>query len=206
MGKYELTLTKDYVKDWMVADAVRELLQNAIDQEAQDSSNKMFFEYVVDEQLLRIGNKNSVLEARSLLLGATTKASDDKTIGQFGEGYKIATLVLTRLEKQVIFYNYGKNEIWKPRFVKSRRFGDEILTFFTEKFIWSKTPDNNLTIEISGITKEEYEVIKQNTLQLRDEYPEHMKTIYGNIFATADGKAVEELAGKIFVNGLYVRT
>lgn len=198
MKKFELSVTKGYVSSWDQYDAVREILQNAIDQEATVEDNQMFVTHEGD--VLRIGNKNSVLPIESLLLGATSKEESDETIGKFGEGYKIATLVLTRLGKEVVVYNYGAREVWKPRFVKSRRYKQEVLTFFVDtEFIWKKVPDNNLVFEIHGITKEEYEVIKSNTLQLQS-YVNDKSTSKGDVLTS------KEHASKIFVNGLYVAT
>ena len=197
MSKIELTLVPTYVPNWTCVDAIRELFQNALDQEAQNPENKASWEYHDDKHELVIRNAKSKLEAASLLLGQTSKAGDKSTIGQFGEGYKIATLVLLREGKNVVFYNYGNKEIWRPRFVKSRRFGTFILTFFTEKKpVWERVPSADLEIVIEGITPEEYyEEIVPSNLHLRNDYKVLEETEYGSII---------DLPGKVFVNGLYV--
>lgn len=198
MSKYELSLARDYVPGWTVVDAVRELFQNAIDQETVVEDNEMSFMYHEDSKKLFISNKKSVLEIKTLLLGASTKTGDNRTIGQFGEGYKIATLVLTRLGKSVVIYNYGAKEVWRPRFVNSRRYGAEVLTFFVDKkFAWQSVPDDNLTIVVEGITKEEYAQILESNLHIS---PPH------NFFKGSKGRILLEPkhAGKVFVNGLFV--
>ncbi|MFR7443117.1 MAG: hypothetical protein ACLUUO_05980 [Sellimonas intestinalis] len=43
MECYELSLTPNYVKDWEFLDAVRELIQNGIDQETKYSEKELFF-------------------------------------------------------------------------------------------------------------------------------------------------------------------
>jgi hypothetical protein len=202
MRKYELTLSPDYVPGWSAIDAVRELFQNALDQEVMQEDNKMFFGYRLrndNVHILYVGNKSSVLEAKTLLMGSSTKRTNKDTIGKFGEGYKVATLVLLRLGFKVTFYNYGAKEVWQPRFVKSRRYGGEnILTFFiNDKWPWEKVPDNNLTIEIEGITPELYKEIVETNLHLQD-VGETIETSYGRILLE------ERYKGKVFVNGLWV--
>lgn len=197
MSKIELTIAPNYVPTWTIVDAIRELFQNALDQEKQHPDNKASWAYNAANDTLTISNATSKLTAGSLLLGHTTKDGDKDTIGQFGEGYKIATLVLLRNNKQVTFYNYGAREIWRPRFVKSRRFGTDILTFFIEKpKIWESVPSADLIIEINGITTQEYlEQIVPSNLHLRYDYETLYETQYGNVI---------NLPGKVFVNGLFV--
>lgn len=199
MQKFELSLATGYVASWTIVEAVREFFQNALDQEAQEPDNKMFCTYDVVEEKLSIGNKSSVLTANTLLLGTTTKKDSDCTIGQFGEGYKVATLVALREGKEVVFYNYGKREIWKPRIVKSRKYQADVLTFFVDTYVWKKVPNDNLTIEISGVTPREYVQIIATNLHLWTDIS-RLCTSYGNILLG------EEHKGKVFVNGLYVTT
>lgn len=194
MKKLELSLASDYVPGWTIVDAIRELFQNALDQEVQQPENTASWEY--SDGTLRICNKQSSLTTKSLLLGSTTKANDKGTIGQFGEGYKVATLVLLRNAKSVVFYNYAEREVWRPRFVKSRRFGADVLTFFIDKeFPWTSVPNNDLTIEIGGITDGEWQQIVASNLRLRDDVEVLATTEFGDIL---------DIPGKVFVNGLFV--
>lgn len=198
MRKIELSLARDYVPSWTITDGIRELFQNALDQEIECVDNKASWEY--SDGTLKISNKKSSLAAKTLLLGASSKSGDGKTVGQFGEGYKIATLVLLREGKQVTIYNYGMREVWRPRFVKSRRFDTEILTFFIDKeFPWKQVPDNDLTIEVSGITEEEWkEQIIPSNLHLQDSVVIEETTQYGDVLKA------DTHAGMVYVNGLYV--
>ena len=97
MRKYELSISADYVPEWGVVEATREFFQNSIDEQTRDGSNKMFFNYDSETQVMRIGNKHSDLDIKTLLFGVTTKAKDSEMIGNHGEGYKIATVVFLRL-------------------------------------------------------------------------------------------------------------
>lgn len=108
---YELTLTPNYVSDWTFNDALRELIQNGTDQEVLDKENKFQIIYNEKEKTLRLVNQKSVLKINTLLLGRSSKANNEDTVGQFGEGYKIAALVLNRLGKTFTIYNNEKGEI-----------------------------------------------------------------------------------------------
>jgi len=198
--KYELSLSSDYVPNWTLVDAVREFFQNALDQQTTQEDNEMFFHYD-GVHMLQIGNKSSVLSAKTLLLGTSTKRNETNTIGQFGEGYKVATLVALRAGKQIIFYNYGKKETWKPRMVKSRKYeGAEVLTFVVDKVFWKRPPNNNLIIIIDDITPEEWEEIVESNL--------HCQNIedMGEIIQTPKGRILldDKYKGRMYVNGLFV--
>lgn len=197
--KFELSLAKNYVADWGVYDALRELIQNAIDQEATIPDNEKSIVY--KDETLYISNKSSVLERQSLLLGQTSKQDDNKTIGQFGEGYKIAFLVLTRLEKPVTVYNYGAKETWTVKFSKLKKYNYEKVLVVTvdDAHPWTKVPDNNLTVKIENITPDEYKGLITRTLFLQDDVDSE-ETPYGDILFSNKHK------GQFFINGLYVTT
>jgi len=199
MRKYELSISADYVPEWGITEAVREFFQNAIDEEVKDAGNKMFFRYDKETQVMQIGNKHSELEISTLLFGSTTKRENQEMIGNHGEGYKIATVVLLRLGKKVVFRNYCRKELWRPRLVKSRRYGGVLVpTFFVEQMpMWKESPEHNLIIEIEGITQEEYQEIEKANLHLQ-KVERAKETSYGSILE--GGKYV----GKVYVGGLFI--
>lgn len=199
MTYYELSISPDYVPEWGVVEAVREFFQNALDEETRDADNKMFFSYDGDDQILRIGNKHGKLDPKTLLLGYTEKHDQVSMIGSYGEGYKIATVVLLRLNKRLTFYNYGHRQVWRPRFVKSRKYGTLVPTFEVDrKYIWQSVPDNDLVIEIQGITADEYDEIVESNLHLQEGCYARTSTQYGDLLKD------EKFKSKIFVGGLYI--
>lgn len=187
----ELSIGLNYVADWTIGDAIREILQNAIDQETRDISNKMTLD--VTNNMITISNLTSKLSKDSLILGGTDKRNEDKTIGQFGEGYKLALLVLLRAGKEVLIHNHFEKEVWIPKIVKSKVFNTEVLALEIHKS-WFKKPNNNLSFVIHDI-EEPYSVLDSILLN-RDKY-RSIETDYGDILV--DGES-----GNIYVNGLFV--
>lgn len=192
MGKYEVSLTPEYVKSWGVAEAIRELMQNALD--AKTQGYPMSWEYDESEETLIIESKGAKLEASSLLLGATTKSNSATTVGQFGEGYKIAALSLLRSGLSLVITNGLTGEVWTPRFVKSRRYGCDVLTFFTEKSLFKRR--GSLAFEVRGLSKEMFEDIRHVCLELDNK--EHL------VIATSPIGRVLEGNGDVYVGGLLV--
>lgn len=195
MECYELSLTPNYVNDWEFLDAVRELIQNGVDQETKHPEKKFSLEYDSKSHTLRFINANTKLNINTLLLGRTSKSGDDETIGQFGEGYKIAALVLTRLGKIFMIRNQYKNEVWSAKFKNSAKWREKILAFYIEK---EPCPTDDLVIEVGNISYKEYNDIADMWLNFEGWKYDKIDTSYGEILTE------EELKGHIYVEGLKV--
>lgn len=168
MSRFDLGMSINYCPQWGIVEAVREYFQNAFDAQTADASNKMYFEYDENEEVLRIGNKNGLLNPDTLLLGKTTKTDNEKMIGQHGEGYKVATVVLLRNGKEVTVYNRSKKEVWTAKVIKSRKYQAKVVVFDIEKVsIFKSVPDHDLIFEIKGISAEEFEAIKESNLHIQ---------------------------------------
>lgn len=192
---YELTLTTNYVSDWTFNDAIRELIQNGTDQEVLDNENHFSIEYDDERQVLQLKNSKSVLKINTLLLGRSSKAGNDDTVGQFGEGYKIAALVLNRIGKTFTVLNNEKNEVWESRFKNSEKWLEKILAFYISK---KETEDTGLCIEVGNVCWSEYSNLSDVWIGMCDFDYEKVETQYGEILTD------EEFAGQVFVNGLFV--
>lgn len=185
MRTYSLPLAVDYVGHWGVVEAIRELLQNAI-----DSDSPFVCQFDEENGFLRINSRDAKLEPKTLLLGTTTKRNDNSKIGSFGEGYKLALLVLSREGKNVVVLN--NNECWTPRISYSETFDCQQLFIDTD----SLEGNQGLSFDINGLTKEEISSIKASCLELTPFDGEVIKGLAGDILV--------DLPGKLYVNGLFV--
>lgn len=200
-SKFELSISTEYVPDWGLVEALRELFQNALDNETMNPENKMGWQYNKRSGEVKITNKTSKLSVESLLLGRGTKHNRTDTIGKHGEGYKIAFMVLLRNNKTIRVDNYGANEIWDVRLVKSRKYKGQLVptVFINKEPVWKKKPSSDLTITIGGITEEEYKELEVKNLHLRGEEVRAFDT-------TEKGRILLDEAehGNIYVEGLFV--
>lgn len=183
---YELPLARDYVSRWGVVEAVRELLQNAIDSPSP-------FEVKQVGSILTIMSRGARLEPSTLVLGRTSKADDTNSIGQFGEGYKLALLVLTREGKACGVVS--GNVFWRPEFRMSPQFGIETLHIVEERLSKEEAIDGVRFI-VHNLDGDEQAAIKGSCLLMQDMYPDTIHTQYGEI--------LPNLPGKLFVGGLFV--
>ena len=78
---YEITISPNYVSNWGIKEAIRELLQNAIDGETNG------YQKIIDYngQTLNITSLGIELEAKDLILGCSSKTEQDGMIGKYGE-------------------------------------------------------------------------------------------------------------------------
>lgn len=183
---YELSLSRDYVSSWGLVESVRELIQNAIDQGD--------YEVYFDNNDLHIKNYNGIISVDTLILGNTSKLYDNSKIGQFGEGYKLAMLVLTRMGFDVILHNGPVD--WIPCFKVSDTFGCEVLCI---DCVENKNC-NNVEFVISGMTNSQ-------VAEIVDSFPLLFEnTLPYNVVETEFGSIIIDpaLKGKFFVQSLPI--
>lgn len=188
MKTYRLPLSEGYVSHWGVGEAVREILQNAIDSDAP-------FNWDLAQtdagHVLSFTSEGVRLEPSTLVLGVTSKAGDPDTIGGFGEGYKIALLVLARAGLPVVVHNGPVD--WHPDFEMDPQFGVRVLTI-TE--LPGDPERTGLTFEVGGLSSEQVASIKAGCL--------HMEGVVGEVIELPNGRILKAYPGKLFVNGLFV--
>ncbi len=182
---YVLTLTKTYVKEWGVEEAIRELIQNQ-----KDNGSEEIQELDADSGTLFLGNKEGRLETSTLLLGVSSKQNDSTKLGEFGEGYKLALVVLLRLGAKVVIHN--DNRIWRPEFRFSELYKTEVLHIDSEEC----SPTGGIVFEIQ--LDEDWGGILGGIQVPADE--QYIETSRGNAYLDP----VDISSGNIYVGGLFV--
>lgn len=192
MKEYELTISPNYVSNWGIREAIRELLQNAVD--ANICGYSKIIEYDSNIQTLKIKNEGAKLPASSLILGCSSKGNNDNLTGQFGEGFKLALVVLIRKGYGVNIIN--SDELWVPKFEFSDKFQSQVLTITVKD-----TKDiGYLSFEIQGITQDVYNDLLDYFPCIDDNYGETIKSDNGYILLD------DRFAGKMYVEGLYIQS
>lgn len=187
---YELSLVKDYVAHWGMVEAVRELIQNAL-----DSDSPFVYEFDPGQPeyyTLRLNSEFAKLEPHTLLLGSTSKTDNADAIGSFGEGFKIALLVLTRMGYDVEIHNGPL--LWKPRFRYNRSFGADLLV--VEETTLPNKRNKGLTFLVHGLSTSDTEAIRASCLRMQDNIGAIRQTQYGDILL--------DRAGQLYVGGLFI--
>ncbi len=187
---YDLSLCRNYVSHWGMKQAVRELIQNAL-----DSDSPFVYSFIQEGEAFRFEllSEHATLKPETLLLGATSKAENTDKIGSFGEGYKIALLVLTRLGYDVEIRNGSLH--WRPRFRHSRTFNTEVLVIDE-----TGLPERNkgLTFVVHGLSEGDVAEVRSCCLKMQDEVGEVRRTPKGDILL--------DRAGELYVGSLFVCT
>lgn len=191
--KIQYQITRNYVSNWGLSHAIREVVANAFDAEKQLGA-KGHVKYDKKGKRLTIRNENtSVRHEDALYFGESSKRGQD-FIGQYGEGLKLALLVFARLGIDVVIKN-GSQETWKPS-MQADKLGVECLTLDITK---ADRQDNHFDVVINGINEESWETIRSWFLQL---------TPASTVKTTASGQLLDDpdFVGKIYVRGVYVTT
>ncbi len=118
-----LTIEKSYCKEWTVRDAIREIVQNAL-----DTGTEVMFGDSGVFQIVR--DKGVGVKLSDFIIGRSSKRDNKTVIGQFGEGLKIGCLVLAREGRQIHILSNGKKFTFSMQFDETWQ--DELLTIDIE--------------------------------------------------------------------------
>lgn len=189
MPKIHYMVTEDYVSNWEPKHALRELVANGIDAEI---SNGATLNVVHDgrKQTLRIRNERTRLDPKALYFGGGNK-NDTRLIGQYGEGLKIAMLVLARSGIPLKIHN--NNEEWKASIETDER-GIRVLTLNTRE---SRNKDDSVEVEVGNVTNDAWYELRDMFLRLLPPIKK-ADTESGSILFDYDR------VGKLYVKGVYV--
>ncbi len=135
--RIKTNLTRNYVPDWTVLDAMRELLQNAIDSDPEGFS--LDWDHKTETVTIKT---NTALPLSSLYMGESSKRGDTTKLGVHGEGLKLALLILLR-ENRLPFIQSSSTV--QPKFEPAECVdsGDESLLFTSlEVMVFEVYPQN----------------------------------------------------------------
>lgn len=187
---YEITISPNYVSNWGINEAIREILQNAIDADKNGYKKSIYY----SEDTLYINNEGISLSAKDLILGCSSKSDQDGMIGKYGEGFKLALVVLLR--KGMNIYVDNNDKLWSPSFKVSEQFGTQVLNI-------EESDDGRgegLTFVISPVDQQLYNSLL-NYFPCIDES-------FGNVVNCDNGQILldKQFKGKMYVEGLYIQT
>jgi len=103
----DYNMSRDYCSDWTAINALREIVQNAIDSDRP-------YDCLATEQGINVLTNDVTLSPEVFSMGVSQKNGSD-SIGKYGEGFKIAMLVLTRLglEPKIITGGYNVTGLFR---------------------------------------------------------------------------------------------
>lgn len=153
MRSITFPITLDYCehvgpKGWFIA---RELATNALD---SDPGMTMGIMETADEgRTLWVQSRGDGLAIKHLLLGVSEKANAEKAIGQFGEGLKLALLLLTREELRANIYS-GNRHLWNE---PAEMEGEQVFKIVWEEGNNSHLPFDGTRVEVANWPYESHE-------------------------------------------------
>lgn len=187
--KIPLSLASNYVSNWGLWEACREFCQNAKD------AGEDKIEYDYKNNCIVIESWGGKIPKEFLLLGGGSKQDDSDSIGGFGEGGKLAMLVLTRLGYDVDIYN-GRDK-WTPSFEYSEMFETEHLHINIRENVLEEDYEERVRITINGLSNEELDLVSSKCLPVTH-YEDEAE------FGREDFYGFSESKPSLYIKGLYV--
>jgi len=188
--KIHLPIGSNYVAHWGLWEAVREILQNAI-----DTANYTVKKSELSGNMI-ISSNGGKLDVSTLMLGESTKRDDSDLIGKYGEGYKLAMLVLSRAGYDVRVSN--GQDLWLASIEPHPQLLTDSLCISIQKDYFDEDNNNEVSFVINGLSEQDFIEIKEKYITVDDINPE----------AESDGSHCFNYPysneTKLFVGGLFV--
>lgn len=142
--------------------------------------------------MLRLVNSGVTISRDTLLLGTTTKYGKDLR-GQFGEGFKLAWLVLLRAGLKV--WCKSGDERWVPEIAHSNAYDAELLMVKTAPVKY----ENQVLTDVIGLSEKDWETIQERCLFL-------VKPKAEDVIDLGKDRVLlgEKYRGQLYVRGLWV--
>jgi hypothetical protein len=173
-------MTLDYVNHWGPWEVVREVATNALDVDPNFSLG------LNGDGALVVKSQGGDLAIRHLLFGVSEKTSES-AIGEFGEGLKLALLVLTRMGLQAHIYSGGRH-IWNELCELE---GERVF-----KLVWKDNP-NATGQTVVGIPSWPHEIFEERFVR-----PGDPRIVHADQFGRY---ALEEESPSLYVKGVWVQ-
>lgn len=187
--KHVLPIKSTYVSGWGVWEALRELVQNAKDEE-QQNDHAMRISY--GDGWLHIDNEGADLTVNALLIGQTSKAGKRELRGEHGEGLDLAFLAAVRDNYDVEVLT--QSERWVPKLEQRKEFNwERCLVVSTRKLAKPRTG-----VRVSVRMDRNTWLKHENRFLFLTPPKEAMETDAGTLILDEDRR------GQIFVKGIYV--
>ncbi len=181
-------IAASYVPSWGMVEALREVMQEMFDTRTQfgcQGSVKYHNGKVIVE------DDGPGIKRSDLALGQSSKRGNDRLIGQFGEGLKLAALVAARNGRK--FYIDTQEFSARALVTRSEELNCDVLTFdFATTRRRRPKHGTRITVECTG---PEYRTAKKFFLDLD-------KGNLHTIYQTPDGNTILYPGGRIYINGV----
>lgn len=201
-----LPLTADYTNYWEFEHGIRELLTNMLDGAGHIPAN---YTIAIGTDWVSFKNKSpAILSHSSIAMGASNSRDEDENIGQFGEGMKMAWLLMLRHGAKVTILN-GDCEKWTAAFRYSSDFRTEIIHVDIETTgEQPEQPSYDIEVRITDLSQELLDRVRdylESTLinpQLIRGYTPTIIELSPNLQVSLDAKD----QGTVFVERIPVQT
>lgn len=191
--KIPYPIKSSYVADWTLVEALRELVANGLDAQTQHSSS-FGYSYLGSKRTLTLRNVGVKLPIDALYFGGSEKADKTSLIGKYGEGLKLAMLVIARTPGVRMRVVNG-NELWTPAFEKDAKTGMESLVVRIKK---TEEESSDFVITVSGVERDVWTKVRDLFLALKDA---------AVVWQSETGSILPKTeAGNIFVHGVKCAT